>query len=259
MLASKKKNVLILGGLGTIGKILTYGLPKIKYNLVISDKIPEVEQQNNNYIKIDVTNFDELIESIPKNIDVIINLIAIPEQDDIVDTKTMNEMVDLYIKGVYNVFLASVNLGIKRVIFASSNHVTDHYEKDGKSLLGKKITTDDYPLSKSLYGCLKLCGESIGFAFHVNNNLSVICLRIGTVPIDEYSTLLENDRVKRTIMSKKDTIDLFEKSILTNVKFGIYYGVSDNPDSPWSIENTIKELEYKPMYNSLDILKEKNK
>ena len=180
MTSLNKKNILIFGGLGIIGKILSHGFSSNKYNLIISDKIPEIEQQNNNYIKIDVTNYDELIERIPKNIDVIINLIALPEQDNIVDTKTMNEMVDLYIKGVYNVFFASVKLGIKRVIFASSNHVTDYYEKDGKSLLDKKITTDDYPLSKSLYGCLKLCGESIGFGFHVNSNLSVICLRIGT-------------------------------------------------------------------------------
>jgi NAD+ dependent glucose-6-phosphate dehydrogenase len=256
MVRSKKKNILLLGGLGTIGKILTRGLSSNKYNLIISDKY-ENRNKLKNYLKIDVTHYDELIKKIPKNIDVIINLIALPDKDEIVNNKTMNDMVNLYIKGVYNVFLAAMNLRVNKVIYASSNHVTDYNEKDGKSLLGRKIKTTDYPHSKSLYGCLKLCGESIGFAFHVNCNLSVICLRIGTVRSQEYPELLKNERYNRTILSKYDTIELFDKSISSDIEFGIYYGVSDNPNRPWSIKNAIDELGYMPMYNSLDILRKK--
>jgi len=256
MVSLKRKNILILGGLGTIGKILTHGLSSNKYNLIISDKY-ENNNETKNYLKIDVTHYNELFKRIPKNIDVIINLTALPEQDKIVNNKTMNNMVNLYIKGVYNVFLVATNLGINKVIYASSNHVTDYYETEGKSLLVRKIKTTDYPLSKSLYGCLKLCGENIGFVFYINCNLSVICLRIGTVRNQEYTDLLKNKRFKKTFLSKSDTIDLFDKSISSNMKFGIYYGASNNPGVPWSIKKTIDELMYKPKHNSMDILREK--
>ena len=221
MYVSKKKNVLMLGGLGTIGKILTYGLPMKKYNLVISDKIPEVEQQNNNYIKIDVTNFDELIESIPKNIDVIINLIAIPEQDDIVDTKTMNEMVDLYIKGVYNVFLASANLGIKRVIFASSNHVTGAYEGFPpvlhKQTNPPRITVNDSVRPDSDYGSSKAFGEIIARQYFELYGIKSICLRIGRVLRDDDPT--KNERAMKMWLSHRDLIELIKRSIFSDIKF----------------------------------------
>jgi NAD+ dependent glucose-6-phosphate dehydrogenase len=49
---------------------------------------------------------------------------------------------------------------------------------------------------------------------------------------------------------------LFKCAIESRVRFGIYYGVSDNPDKPWSIQNATDELGFKPRVNSRDLLED---
>ena len=84
--------------------------------------------------------------------------------------------------------------------------------------------------------------------------MTVICLRLGTMRIDERAAIGENERFRRTILSHKDATDLFSKALRADIGYGIYYGVSDNPDRPWSIENAIRELGYHPTMNSQDIM-----
>lgn len=252
------ENVLLFGGLGTIGSILTPFLAS-KYNLHIADIAKPPSGFQHIFYHLNAMNYDEVIQLIPNNIDVIINLIGIGEKEKIVIPEEMDKMVDIYIKCVYNIYYSAVQLGIPKVIFASSNHVTDYYEDKGISNLNREIVVDDYPLSIGLYGNLKLFGENIGFSFSKNYNLSVICLRIGTVRKNESEALHRNEQFHRTLLSNNDTIDLFYKSIISKKKFGIYYGVSNNPNKPWSINNAVNELNYKPSLNSQDIVSLKKK
>jgi hypothetical protein len=113
-------------------------------------------------------------------------------------------------------------------------------------MLNREINTCDYPLSRNLYGVLKLAAENIGFAFNHISDLSIINLRIGSVRKNEDLDLKDNDRFKRTILHKEDLVNLIECAITTTVKYGTYYAVSENSNKPWSIENTIQELIYSP-------------
>ena len=250
----KRKRILLIGGLGKIGKILSDKLID-NYELSIADIHKDPQKNDIKYFKLDITNFLELIKTIPSQIDVIINLAGMAEQTGLVDEKIMSKMNDIYIKGAYNLFLAASKIGIPKVIFVSSNHVTDYYENMGKSILGREISINDYPLSKSIYGSLKLAGESIGHVFSIHKGLSVICLRIGTVRINEKEALINNKRIKKTLLSKTDLVNLIKCSIEAPINFGIYYGVSDNPGKPWSTENAFLELGFKSTVNSNDILK----
>lgn len=247
-----KKKILIFGGLGVIGKILLDGLSR-EYNLVVADMMEKYINNNVDYIFIDASNYEQCLSKIPRDVDVIINLIGIDEQPCIVSSEMMSKMIDVYLKATYNICLVASTIGIKKVILASSNHVTDYYEKNGYSLLNREIKVTDYPYSNSLYGVLKLSAENIGFMFTSNTNLSIINIRLGTVRFDEAEALCENERFKRTLLSKVDAVELFKKSVETNIKYGIYYGVSDNPYKPWDIDNAIKEIKYMPKVNSNDI------
>lgn len=251
---NQKKKILIIGGLGIIGRILTKTFADT-YNLTIIDLSPYKNFLLGKYIQLDITDYSQIISKIPKQIDVIINLVGISEQPNIVDHNKMNLMNDIYIKGSYNVFLTAIKLKIPKVIFASTNHVTDRYEKNGYSILGREINVEDYPYSNSIYGTMKLCAENIGHTFSFNTDLSVICIRIGTVRENERKLLLTDHRALRTILSHTDLIDLFKCAIESKIKFGIYYGVSDNHDKPWSIKNAIDELGFRPRVNSNDLLK----
>ena len=106
---------------------------------------------------------------------------------------------------------------------------------------------------------MKLCAELFGYLFSREKDISVICLRIGTVVADELSFLRSNERAHRTIMSRHDTVDIFKKAIETKMKYGVYYGVSDNPGKPWDIFNSINELGFHPEINSEALLEEERK
>jgi nucleoside-diphosphate-sugar epimerase len=248
-----KKKVAIIGGTGLIGTILTEHLQN-KYNIVILDKNV---QNVPNFIEVDATNFEDLIQKIPDKCDVVINLLNIHTENSLKDIEPFQKMTDIHFTSSFYILHAAIKLGIPKVIYASSNHVTDYYEVEGNSTLGREINSRDYPYSRSLYGTLKLASENIGhiLALEEDNRLSVINLRIGSVPKDEEYDLRTKKRTAKTLLTRDDVVQLFDLAIQSSIKYGTYYGVSNNKNKPWSTENALYELGYVSKSNSQDILK----
>ena len=56
-------------------------------------------------------------------------------------------------------------------------------------------------------------------------------------------------------MSNVDLVNIFDMALQSDIIFGTYYGVSNNPVKPWDINNALEELGYQPNLNSTDLLK----
>ena len=251
------KKVVLVGGSGEIGSILRKGLNET-YQIIVMDKQKCVPPYDH-FIEVDVLDYERFVSLIPPKTDVIINLLSIPVDDGIVSLETMNLMVDVFLKATYHIYYAAVELNIQKVINSSSNHVTDFYEQDGYSQLSRKIQVNDYPYSKGLYGTLKLASENIGHSFSVKyENLSVINLRIGTVRQDQKTILMNNNRAKRTLLSNSDAINLYKCSVESGIKYGTYYGVSNNEGAIWDTGNARKELGFIAVDTTDDLLKKLN-
>lgn len=250
-----RKKIVLVGGSGTIGALLEEGLSDT-YDLTILDISEPAKKNTQNYVKADAANLDQLMAAVPDDSYAVVNLTQLHDQLPLPDGKNIRLCSDVYVVGAYNILLTAVDKGIGKVVFASTNHVTGAYEADGRSSIGREIRTDEYPLPDSTYGAMKLCAELFGYLFSREKDISVICLRIGTVVEDELSFLRSNDRAHRTLLSRLDTVDLFRRAIETNVKYGVYYGVSDNPGKPWDISNAIKDIGFHPTMNSEVLLKE---
>ncbi|WP_456276452.1 NAD-dependent epimerase/dehydratase family protein [Bacillus sp. AK128] len=250
------KKVTIIGGAGTIGRILTKGL-RDKYEIVILDKKAPTDSSVP-FIETDATNVDELMTNIPKDTVALINLLTIQTEDDLKHPEQFRKMTDIHFTSSFYILHAAITKGIPKVVYASSNHTTDYYEYEGISTLGREITNQDYPLSRSLYGVLKLASENIGhiLAREEANHLSVINLRIGSVQDDEKQAVKEKGRLHHTLLSHADTVQMFDLAIQSSVKYGTYYGVSGNPEKPWSTENAWRELGYSSKVNSTDLLQD---
>ncbi len=248
-----KKKVTIIGGAGTIGQILVNGLSET-YEFVILDK--NSASLPCKVIQVDATNYQELLDNIPKDTDAIINLLTIKSKDDLDNIDQFHKMTTIHFVSSFYILHAAATLGVKKLVYASSNHTTDYYEQDGNSTLGREITIHDYPFSRGLYGVLKLASENIGhiFARDKEHNLSVINLRIGSVLKDEVESVQKQQRLHHTLLSHEDTIQLFDLALQSTVKYGTYYGVSDNPNKPWSTENTWEDLGFLSKVNAIDVL-----
>ena len=153
--------------------------------------------------------------------------------------------------GTRNIFEAAREFGVPRVVFASSNHATGAYhgfEPDLNTFTqpqSPKISPYDPVRPDSDYGVSKVFGEALARYYADRWDIKAICLRIGAVLKDDDPTA--NSQNRKIWLSHRDLIQLIEKSLSTNVTFGIYYGVSNNQGALWDIDNARADLGFEPV------------
>jgi nucleoside-diphosphate-sugar epimerase len=95
------------------------------------------------------------------------------------------------------------------------------------------------------YGVSKAAGEAIARMYYELYGLESICLRIGSVTkADDPGA---NPRMRSTWLSHRDLVQLVKCSLTADVKFGIFYGVSNNKKRFWDIADAERELGYHPV------------
>ncbi|MEC8991223.1 MAG: NAD(P)-dependent oxidoreductase [Candidatus Latescibacterota bacterium] len=237
-----KKKVLITGAAGAIGQVLQEGL-KDRYDLrVLYNRTVLPQQDNEEICQGDITDLDTM-ETVVDGCDAVIHMAGNPSvQASFADVHHQNSM------GTYCLYEACVRRSCPRVVFASTNHVTGEYEKEGI------YTTPDMPVRPdSFYGASKAHGEALGRYYADNFGLAVICLRIGSFQPLSSVTERTSDRILSTWLSHRDTVQLCWRGIeAEKVKFGIYYGISGNKRGYWDIQSAIDELGYAPEDNAED-------
>jgi len=246
------KKVLVTGLAGKIGGIIRSNL-SAKYSLSGLDleKVAGFPTTTAN-----LSNLDEILPAF-KEIDTVVHLAADPNHQGGWETNLENNII-----GTRNVYEASRISGVKRIIFASSNHALGFYPlKDNPY---KQIYDGDFqairqpikPLTTDLirpdgyYGVSKAFGESLGSYFHDEYGISVICMRIGWVMEPDDPTFAPP--ALSLWMSHKDTARLIDSCIDAPeaVGFAIVYGMSDNTYGIWDMEEGRKMVGYEPKDNA---------
>ncbi len=137
--------------------------------------------------------------------------------------------------GCYNLFEAARRAGVKRVVFASSNHAMGFYPRT------KRIGGDVTVRPDSRYGVSKAFGEALGALYADKHGLRVTCLRIGNVgdaPADQ--------RRLAIWLKPEDLVQLIRIGLEhRDIHFEIFYGASDNADAWWDNSNA-RRFGYKP-------------
>ncbi len=241
---------MLIGGSGTVGSILATGLKQVGYSVFNMDKKPPSSEQCCPFIEVDATNYQQLLERIPAETDTIINLLKVDAASGVESITRFQQLSDIFFHASYYILMAARENRVRRVVFASSNHVTDGYEKDGYSLLNREIHTEDLPKTNSLYGILKFASEQAGRLFAQEGTLSVINIRIASVPAKSQQAV--KDRLNRTMLTDDDLIELMKCAIETTQDYGTYYGVSNHLHKPWSTWNAHIELGFTSKQRNLD-------
>ena len=159
--------------------------------------------------------------------------------------------------GVYNVFEAARDAGVKRVIFGSSGATQMQYEADEpiKAMVEARwddvpssrpiLTPQDPPRPNGVYGAAKLWGEALGRYYSDAHGMSVICIRIGRVVEEDWPY---NARHAAVYCSHRDVVQMVEKCVSApdSVRFDLFYAVSDNRGRYRDIEHARDVLGYEP-------------
>jgi uronate dehydrogenase len=143
------------------------------------------------------------------------------------------------IVGCYNVFEAARKNGVKRILFATSNHALGFYRRD------QRIDHRVYPRPDSRYGLSKVFGEQLGSLYSDRYGMEFFCMRIGNVnpaPVDKRRLSLW--------LSPRDLGQLVKIGIEhPDIRFEIVYGVSRNQRS-WYDNSNAERLGYRPKDDS---------
>lgn len=226
--------VLVTGAAGRIGQSLRDSLSDYPLRLHDRDLSGVAARPNEELIEGDLGDFD-LIAKAVDGCDSVVHLAADPRV-----SAPWDELRTPNVDGTYHVFESCRRSGVRRVVFASSNHATgmlDQHQRWPISPAGE-VAPD------SLYGVTKAFGEALGRYYAEISELSVVCLRIGWV---NHVQRPENPDWVRMWLSFRDLGQLVRKSIRSDVKFGIYYGVSANTPMRYDLDNARRDLGYEPV------------
>jgi hypothetical protein len=159
------------------------------------------------------------------------------------------------------VYQLALETGVRRVVAASTNQAAKWYEVPYYQGLRDRVGPEDYPKPDNFYGWAKAAYESLGFLYacgSLGRKLEVVQIRI-VVPREVDAATFEDQPKERYVrelagyVSERDLQQLFVKSIETpeiadehGVPFHIFYGVSNNARTFWSITNARRVIGYAP-------------
>src|SRR5258708_19046359 len=159
------KTVLITGAAGDVGTHLRRELAG-KYYLRLSDIKPVQKlATGEKSMPGDIARMADM-RRVTKGVDAIVHLggFAVEGPWDMI--------LRANIAGCYNTFEAARANGVKRILFASSNHATGFYRRD------QKIDHRVYPKPDSRYGLSKVFREQLGRLYADKYSMPGVCIRI---------------------------------------------------------------------------------
>ena len=127
------------------------------------------------------------------------------------------------ILGVFNLYESARKHGVRRVVFASSNHVTGFYRQD------ETITADHPARPDGMYGVSKAFGEDLSRLYFDRYGIETACVRIGSSFPEP-----KDRRMLATWLSFDDLHRLITACLTTPVLgHSIVFGMSNNAVTWW--------------------------
>ncbi len=252
------KTVLITGASGNLGRKLAQHLAD-RYTLRLLDRTA----RHADVVAADLSIWDKSWVELFQGVDAVVHLAADPTAE-----VAWADLVAPNIDALINVFAAAAQAGVKRLVYASSNHVMGGYKDVAQPA---KLTTDipvkpgthytwegSQAINSIAYGGAKLFGERLGKCYADIHGLSTIAVRIGWVRTgdNQAATIPANAEEWFRLMwlSNRDFGHLFERCIEADpaLPFAVVNGMSANAAMRWDIEHTHKLVGYEALDNVAD-------
>ena len=223
--------VLITGAAGRIGSVLTARLP---HDLRLTDLAALDDPR---FVRADLTDAGAVAHAVD-GMDAVVHLGAVP------DEAPFDEIAGPNLHGTYHVFEACRRHGVRRIVFASSNHATGMYPP------GEPLDETYVPRPDGLYGASKVYGEALGRMYAERFGLEVVALRIGS-----FNERPRDRRSLHTWLSYGDGVRLVDAALTApGVGFTIVYGVSANTRRWWPHDAAARRIGYEPRDDAEDYL-----
>ena len=196
-----QKLILVTGISGLIGGLVGRSLSK-RYKVRGLDRRPTDWADS---VQADVADMDEIMPAF-QGVDTVVHMAAYMGYVDV------DEQLRINVRGVFNVFEAARQAGVKRVVFASS----------GAAVAGYALEPPLSALAEARYKDVPDAPELLDHLMPV--------------------------RHAAVYLSHRDVIQLFEKSVNAppEIAFDIFYGASDNRGRFYDLSHARNRISYEP-------------
>jgi uronate dehydrogenase len=213
----KINRLLLTGAAGGLGKVLRSRLANMAHIVRVSDLADLGDAAvNEESVRCDLGNFDGML-ALLEGVDAVVHLGGMSIDGP------FEPILNANIRGAYNLYESARVNGVKRVLFASSNHVVGfHKQADHIDATAAMRPDGNYGVSKAF-------AESLSRFYFDRYGIETVCMRIGSSfpkPIDH--------RMLSTWLSYDDLTSLISCALFApTVGHTIVYAASDNTPSWW--------------------------
>jgi len=256
------KRILITGVTGLIGYATytrlqhhpeQYDVYGLDLSRQLSDRVPEhwnCEIPAERFFQLDLLDAVRVGRAV-QGMDAVVHLAADPAG------RGWESLLHNNIIGAYHVFEACRLAGVKRLIAASTMQVSNGNMQQEPYLAiieGRhqdvpenfaKVKGTDLPRPRNLYAASKVWSESLAQVYAYSHGMSCLCIRPGWVVAEDRPPNAESGHLW---CSQADIAQLIQRCIDApeDLRFAIYYGVSDNQWRWVDLEESLHQVGYLP-------------
>jgi len=214
----KFARLLLTGAAGGLGQVLRESLRPFVRVIRLSDRaaMEAATGPHEEVVRCDLAD-KAAVDALVAGCDAIVHLGGVSVE------RPFEEILEGNIKGVFHIYEAARRHGVKRVVFASSNHVIGFHKQTERLDAASQRRPDGY------YGLSKSFGEDVAQFYFDRWGIETVSIRIGS----SFPEPL-NRRMMSTWLSYRDLTDLIQRSLFTpGVGHLVVYGASANRDLWW--------------------------
>ncbi|MDO3412718.1 NAD(P)-dependent oxidoreductase [Saccharibacillus sp. CPCC 101409] len=233
-----KKKLLITGAAGKVGWSIARKLRETgRYDIVATDLEEDAERD---IASLDVTNAED-VRRLAEGVDTILHIGWAEDDEDF-----LGKVLPVNVTGAYHIYEAARENGVRRVVFASSNHATGFYRA------GENVEPEDPYRPDSFYGLSKCYIELLGRLYADKHGISSFNVRIGNYPGNRPPA---SRRALKIWISERDLASLFACCVEADPKidFLSLYGTSANSDNYYDIAYLKDLIGYEPQDDAAEL------
>jgi len=211
------ERLLLTGAAGGLGRVLRPRLKRLCRVLRASDIAAMDAAGTGEEVVVAPLQDGAAVDALVAGVDAIVHLGGVSVEGP------FEAILQANIVGLWNLYEAARRHGTKRIVFASSNHVTGFYRQD------EVVSPLDPMRPDGHYGLSKAFGENLSRFYYDRYGLETVCLRIGSSfpePKDRrmLATWLSYDDLERLVIASLSA---------PVVGHSVVYGMSDNRTTWW--------------------------
>lgn len=215
------RTVLLTGAAGIVGTLMRERLPQYGYELRLFDIAPIPDAPD--AVTADIRDTEALRAAV-SGADAVIHLAGISVE------APFEQILPANIEGTYLLYEAARAAGVRRVVYASSNHVIGFTPRtdagEGPLRVDTPLRPDTY------YGVSKVFGEGLAQLYADKYGIETVSIRIGSCFPEPRSV-----RMLSTWLSPDDCARLLHAALTApGVRHTVVYGISANTRAWWDIE-----------------------